>query len=490
MSLKDCVDEALSRNFDLQIDRINPRIAAYALSSTYADWDPSLSFNVQHSFATDSGGLDSQNRPYNGSESETDTLSGSLGGVLPTGMTYSLSANASDTYGTKPGLDPTNPLGGLIPVPFGNSRAQWTVANLRQPLLKNFWIDSTRLNLRTRRNDLASSRYAVALTALNTVSQVEQAYFDLVATLENVRNQQKALELAQRLYSDNRRKVEIGALAQLDEKEAQSQVASSRASLIAAQAAVDLAQNALKRLITDRFELEEIPDIRPSDPLNVAPAPLDIQTSRDRGLRTRPDLQQLSLTLENRKMASRFQRNQLYPQLDVVGGMGYTGNGGEFSDSLGQVGDGSVPFHSIGAVLTVPLSNRRARENYRTGEAQREQIELQIRRLRQEIVVQVADAMNNAKSSFERVGATLEARQYAEAALSAEEKKLASGKSTSFIVLQLQQRLTIARFDELRTQADYNKSLSTLRLREGSTLDYHHIQLPESPAESPKPATH
>lgn len=479
MSIKDCLNEALSKNFDVQIDQINPRIASYTLRSTYGDYDPNLNLSGQHNYTTDSGGIDSQNRPYSGSQSDTDSLSASLSGLAPSGLSYSISANVTDTHGTRPGIDPNNPLAGLVPIPFSNSRAQWTVATLRQPVLRNFWIDSTRLNLRTRRNDLASSKHGLAQTVLNTITSVEQAYYDLVATLENVKNQQLALELAQRLYADNRRKVEIGAMAQLDEKEAQSQVASSKAALIGAQAQVALAQNALKRLITDRFETETIPDILPTESLTVSPAPLDLQQSRERGLQFRPDLQQLTLTLENRKLSNRFQRNQLYPQLDLVGGLGYQGNGFEISDSLGEVSSGSVPFHSFGAVLTIPLSNRRARENYRIGQAQREQVELQLRRLRQEIVVQVSDAILAAQSSFERVGATLEARQYAEAALNAEERKLVSGKSTSFIVLQLQQRLTAARFDELRAQADYNKSLSTLRLREGSALQYHHIELPD-----------
>lgn len=480
LSLRECIHHALEHNFDIQIDRYNPRIAGYALSATYADYDPSLTLSGQHQFTSDVGGLDSQNRPYNGSESDIDTLSASLGGVLPTGLSYTLSGNVSDTTGTRPGINPLDPGGALIPLPFGNSRAQWTVANLRQPLLRNAWIDSTRLNIRTRRNDLASSRHALEQTLQNTVAQVEQAYFDLVATLENLRNQQKALELAQRLYSENRRRVELGKMAPLDEKEAESQMASSKASLIGAQAAVALAQNALKRLISERLETENAPDIAPTDILDVSPIPLDLQASRERGLRQRPDLRQLDLALDSRRLSTRYQRNQLLPQLDVTGNLGYTGNGPEISDSLGLVQDGAAPFHAIGAVLTIPLSNRRARENYRTVLAQREQAELQVRRLRQEIVVQIQDATQSAQSAFERVGATLEARQFAEAALSAEERKLANGKSTSFIVLQLQQRLNIARFDELRARADYNKALSALRLREGETLRHHHIETQES----------
>lgn len=486
MALRDCIQEALTRNFDVQIERINPQIAVFNLRATYGDYDPTLNLNATHQYTSDAGGLDSQNRPYAGSTSDADTLSGGISGLAPWGMTYNLSANASDTYGFRPGTNPLDPLGALVPRPFENSRATWTVANLRQPLLRNAWIDSTRLNLRTRRHDLNASRYALVQTVQNTIAQVEQAYFDLVASLENVRNAEKSLELAERLYRENGRRVQIGMLSPLDEKEAQSQMASSRATLIAAQASVVLAQNQLKGLITDQYEKSEVPDIRPTEPLELAPPLLDPQQSRSLSLQMRPDLQQLVIELERRQLITRYQRNQLFPQLDITGNLGFTGNGNEFSDSLTQAGEGSAPFHSIGAVLSIPLSNRRARENYRISQSQREQAELQLRRLRQEILIQVDNSLQSAQSSFERVGATREARQFAEAALAAEEKKLANGKSTSFIVLQLQQRLTASRFEELRAQADYNKSLSTLRQREGTTLVHHRIDLPEAPVLDPK----
>jgi outer membrane protein len=69
------------------------------------------------------------------------------------------------------------------------------------------------------------------------------------------------------------------------------------------------------------------------------------------------------------------------------------------------------------------------------------------------------------------VQATKEAREYAEQALSAEQRKLESGKSTSFVVLQLQRDLTQARRSEIQALADYNRQLSALALAEGTILD-------------------
>src|SRR5690606_2398186 len=129
------------------------------------------------------------------------------------------------------------------------------------------------------------------------------------------------------------------------------------------------------------------------------------------------------------------------------------------------------------------LSNRRARENYRISKDERAQAELRMRQFRQQIMVALDDAIQQAESSFQRVGATRAARQFAEEALAAEEKKLANGKSTSFEVLRLQRDLTQARFDETRALADYNKALATVRRLEGSTLLKFNLETPFPPPE-------
>jgi outer membrane protein len=75
------------------------------------------------------------------------------------------------------------------------------------------------------------------------------------------------------------------------------------------------------------------------------------------------------------------------------------------------------------------------------------------------------------------VGATRQARLYAEAALDAEGKKLESGKSTSFQVLQLQRDLTSRRSEEIRALGDYNKAISKVAFTEGSTLERRNIKV-------------
>jgi outer membrane protein TolC len=79
------------------------------------------------------------------------------------------------------------------------------------------------------------------------------------------------------------------------------------------------------------------------------------------------------------------------------------------------------------------------------------------------------------QSTLQQVQATHAARLFAEDALSAEQKKLENGKSTSFNVLQLISNLTTAKSAEIRALADYNIAVAQLALDEGSTLEENRI---------------
>jgi len=91
--------------------------------------------------------------------------------------------------------------------------------------------------------------------------------------------------------------------------------------------------------------------------------------------------------------------------------------------------------------------------------------------------VEIDNDIGVARSVYLQVEASRQARIYAEAALDAEQKKYAVGKSTTFTVLQLQSALTADRGAEIRALADYDQALARLAQAEGSTLERHHINL-------------
>jgi len=128
-------------------------------------------------------------------------------------------------------------------------------------------------------------------------------------------------------------------------------------------------------------------------------------------------------------------------------------------------------------VVTVPLGNITARNAYKSAKAGVQQGLLQLKQEEQTVLIAIDNDVKIVQSDLQRVDATREARIYAEAALEAEQKKLENGKSTSFIVLQLQSSLTTARSAEIQAQANYNIALEQLALDEGNTLERNHIDL-------------
>jgi outer membrane protein TolC len=68
-----------------------------------------------------------------------------------------------------------------------------------------------------------------------------------------VKVQQEALVLAQTQLDQDRQRVQIGTLAQLDVQQDEAQVATSKANLIAAQYTLATDQNTLKNLLTDEY---------------------------------------------------------------------------------------------------------------------------------------------------------------------------------------------------------------------------------------------
>ncbi|MEK7684077.1 MAG: TolC family protein, partial [Verrucomicrobiota bacterium] len=280
-----------------------------------------------------------------------------------------------------------------------------------------------------------------------------------------------------RLLAENRKRVEVGAMAPLDEKQAESQVAASKAALLITQRALSERENALKNLLTDDYVQWHEITLLPAESLMAVPAIFDLQESWKKGLSLRPDLLQTRLDLDRTDINLRLDRNQLFPQLDVIGRYGFAGQGSEFSRTFGKIGEGSNPFYLYGAELSIPLGNRAARQSYNISKAQKEQAKLLLKKKEQDILVEIDNAVKVAQTNLERVEATRQARLYAEAALEAEQKKLENGKSTSFFVLQLQRDLTARRSDEIRSLADYNNALAQLALVEGSVLERNRLSL-------------
>ena len=459
LSLDDCFAEAIHHNFDVQVQRYAPKISLYELNAAYAGYDPTFSISGNHTH-NDSGPLFTTNSIADG-----NSFSSGLSAGTPWGMTYGLSGNVAESYGFNGS-------------PYDSSGGQVGVS-LTQPLLKNFWTDDTRLAISLGKNHLKYSEQTLRQQLIATMTAVENAYYELIFARENVQVQKAALQLAETQLRDDNQRVQIRVVAErggtIEQDEAE--VAQNRANLITAQYTLSVAQNTLKNLLTDAYVQWHDVAIEPTLALKAERQLFDVQDSWSKGVAQRPDLIEAKLDVEKQGIQLKYDRNQLFPQLDLVGSYGYNGAGREFSDALGQYGTANRPYYTYGAQLSIPLSNTKARNNLGADKATEQQILLRLKKLEQDVLVQIDNAVKQAQSAWESVDATQKTRVYAEAALQAEQGKYAAGKSTTFIVLQLQNNLTSARSQEIRALANYNEALATLAQQEGTTLERRKVDL-------------
>ena len=90
-------------------------------------------------------------------------------------------------------------------------------------------------NIKVARNNQRVSDLVFEQQVTSTVTAVVKPYWDLVAFAEDVNVKKQALALAEKLYNDNKKQVEIGTLAPIEIVSAEAQVARRRQELLASE---------------------------------------------------------------------------------------------------------------------------------------------------------------------------------------------------------------------------------------------------------------
>ncbi len=374
---------------------------------------------------------------------------------------------------------------------------------LTQPLLRDFWTDSSRTQIQVNKRDLKISEFSYEQQVMNIVSSVQSVYFDLVAQRDIVKVAEKSLELAQQLLDETKKKVAVGVATPLDEQQVESQVAARTADLMDARRLLSETENQLKQLITDDYGTWYNTVPMPSEQLLAVPESLNLNESWLMGISLRPKYNSMRVELEKQGLYIRYLKNQLYPRLDFVGFIGQstlnrdnnsftrqttTGySSGELSSDVGASSssqgsfsktDSWQPEYSVGLRFEMPLGgNIRDRNGLKARKEQQQQLQDQLRLLHMNILVEIEDNVREVRVRYDTVQSRRQARAYAETALEAQQKLMQNGKSTPFFVLDFQQQLTDARAQEISALANYNKALVRLYRSEGTTLERNNISL-------------
>ena len=460
ITLEEAIQRALDRNLDLKVQKLNPQIADYQLQQTRAFYRPTFTGTARYN---------------NASSTNTNTQEGQST-VTQTGQTYNASASL-----------PVQWYGGNANIAFNNGRT-FTNSTLStrplnysaslqftytQPVLHNFKTDSTRVSLKTQEILRQISDVNLKTTLMNTVAQVRNAYWDLRAAIENIEINRRAVDLAKSFVDQNRTKVEVGTLAQIDVIQAESQEANAELSEVQAESTWRTAELTFKRLIAASADDDAYKaTINPTDLPAVAPPTVDIQAAITTALSQRTDLVVQRKNLESSLLNVALLENATLPDLNLTGGYSAAGVGGPiinrqtnvstgagYSDALSQIFGLNTPTWNIQANFTYPLGMAAAKANLARTRLTLEQSQTQLKAQELTVATDLTNAGLQVQSSYKALLAAQKARELADRQADAEQTKFEVGMSTNFTVVQQQQAMTSARTAELRALLTYIKAL-------------------------------
>ena len=552
LSLQDAIALALENNLDIEVQRYGPRLAEANLLRAQAGGllrgqTQSVSAGPSSAVSQLNGGSTSFTNSANSTgASSNGTIITSTGTSLPnldpvffTNYTWAHATNlqsssfASGTptqifnsgntsMGIQQGflsgttatlgytslnLASNNLRSEINPVRTGNVNLQVT-----QRLLQGFGFAVNSRNIRIAKNSIRLNDLVFKQQVIAIISSVINLYSDLVSFNENVKVNRQALALNEKLYSDNKKQVEIGTLAPIEIVKAEAEVASSQNALTQSETQVlqqeTILKNALSRTGVASPSVAEA-RIIPTDNLSIPDVEqiTPIQDLVALALANRPEIAETEVNIENTRIQLQGTKSQLRPSLDLVGSMQNNGIAGSpntvvapidpntglpiirianpaflggFGNLFDQILSRNYPNYSVGFQLNIPLRNRSAQADLLNDQLSLRQGELNQRKQINQVRVDVQNAVIGLQQSRSQHQSAQKSRILQEQTLDAEQKKYALGASTIFFVIQAQRDLAQAKASEVSALSTYNRAKVSLYSATGQTLERYNVTLDEA----------
>ena len=480
LSLDESIRLALQNNLDVEVQRFTPLVAGEQETEAWGAYDPEFFAEFGYSDTEEpisfllQGVSTSQGDSYDGF--------GGFRGLIPYfGSEYSFQFNGERTT--------TNlPVQAFSP----EFRSSFSLS-VTQPLLRGLIWNEAWTRVKTSRIRYDESLENFRRRVMDTVQEVEDSYWNLIATSEQKRVAQKSLETAQALLDQTETQYEVGVVSKVEVVEAEAGVADREFNLIVAVNRYRTAQDQLINLV---LSTELTPDstlhIEPTDPpKDYVTYHVDAKQATQRAFKQRPELKIADDAIERQKLELKFAKNERLPGLDIqfnYGNQGLAGtpNGaagagfpkGDFGDTLDDfLTDDAADQISARALLTIPLTNTAARSRVSQGELELRRTTVQKRRLEQDIILEVRKAVRDLESSQEGIEAAQRASEASAEQLRAERIRLEYGESTPFDVLLREEDFVTAESREIEAIRLYRISVTGLSRAQGSILANRNIAI-------------
>jgi len=342
---------------------------------------------------------------------------------------------------------------------------------VRQPLLKDFGPDANLNDIRVSRINRKVAEYTWNKTLQESLASVLGNYFDMLFAQADLRVKQDAISADGKLVQQNQRRSDLGFMSPIDVQQARAQVSLDEEQLLLSKNLFMERQFALRRLITssgrDNPNRVYLPVQIPR--LEAPPGNRDdhLQTA----FRMRPDYLAAVTDAEKQDIRLRFAKNQLWPNLDLVGTYGYNGLDQAWGLSRQDAWHSQAPQWSFGVQFSVPLGRVQGKAQLDVFKGFKEQAILRIKQSELTVTVDVDTSLSRIETSRQRLATARQTRELNDEAVRIAYRRLEEGQISSFDVIETQRKLYDAKSRELDAQASLNKSIVTLWQATGTVLE-------------------
>ncbi|MDH5466787.1 MAG: TolC family protein [Candidatus Aminicenantes bacterium] len=483
LTLEECITKSMRNNLNVAVEVLNPELADISISLAREKFLPTLTFDYylqdreepSFSLIEVAGSVQADYTDY----------IGRIRQLIPTGADFSISLYS---YRRESNLR------------YQTYNPRYTSIlsfDFTQPLLKNFGFKMSRREIIVAKNSMEISENQFKGILMDTVYEVESAYWSLVFSLEDLNAKKQSLEWARNFLAKNKREVEVGTLAPIEILSAESEVATREADILQAEAEVKNREDQLKTMINLASEEGGMDaEVMPVDKPDFTKKEVSLEEALEMALQNRPDLYGIRADINNKKINLTYAKNQLLPELNLIASYWSPGISGTellydpndpLGDPIGSLPGGAMDSFkdafnfkfrnwSVRLTLNVPLNTMFSRAQQAQARTELDQSRLRFKNQEQQVILEVKNAVRAVETNYKRFQAYMAARKLAEKALEAEEKKLKVGLTTHYTVLQYQRDLANTISGELRAVIDYNLSLAQLDKVMGVSLKNKNIK--------------
>ena len=485
LTLNDAIALALANNVDLDVSVNTAEAARYNLMLTKGIFDPLLQASAIRSHTESPA---------------TSTLVGAA-------------VNTVENFDGRAQIQQLLPIGGTVTLGYDGSRtasnssfafinpsfSSTMTLSLSQPLLKGFGLTPTFWQITIARNSQSSAYLDFVRSVQTVVNGVEQAYWDLVYSIENLKVKQESLTIAKDLNRITKIKIDVGSLAPIDIVQTEVGIAQAEQDIITAEGLIGDAQDRLKRNMNfDQARWSGTP-IAPTDKVQADEmVSIQIDEATRMSLEKRPEILQAVYQAQSDSVRYQYWRSEALPGLNLIGSYGNPGVGGsvhitdangnqiqhipgDFGDAFNQMIDRKFKNWSFGLQLSYPILNRAGRGALGAAKYTFESSRARLTTTEQNVQVEVRAAARAIDTAARSIVAARKGRELAERNLDAERKKFENGMSTTFQVNQIQRDLSAARTNEMQALAVYRKGVAAFHFAVADILEWKSVQVEAIP---------